>query len=350
MSVKAKKLYCTCYLTLTPEMKKYVRQKLRGQKVQIIDDVVCLDNLDPKTEVLGVFVDSYVTKKVIESLPKLKQIVTFSTGYSHIDLKTAKKRKIPVCNVPSYGEHTVAEFAMGLILSLTRQIFPSVKRIKEGSYDYHGLRGNDIMGSDLHQKTVGIIGTGNIGKHIIRMLKGFDIEIIAHDLFPKKTLAKELGFSYVTLPQLLKKSDVISLHVPLFDSTYHMINKTAIKKMKKGVYIINTARGGLIDSEALLWGLEEGIVAGAGLDVLEGEDLLEDPLKLLCEDCTIKDTRISLINNVLIDHPKTIITPHIAFNTTEAVQRIIDTSTAQIKAFSRGEQTLYDVTLPKRKK
>ncbi|MBT3816896.1 MAG: hydroxyacid dehydrogenase [Candidatus Magasanikbacteria bacterium] len=344
MPTKSKKLYCTCYLTLTPDMKAHVKKKLRGHKLHIIDDVLSLDNLDPKTEVLGVFVDSKVTKKIIDSLPKLKQIVAFSTGYNTIDLKAAKRKKIPVCNVPSYGENTVAEFSFGLMLSLTRQLFLGVKRVKEGEFDYHGLRGFDLKG-----KTIGIIGTGRIGMHLISMLKGFETNIIAYDAYPNKTLEKENDFTYVPLPQLLKTSDIISLHVPLFDSTYHMIDKKAIKKMKKGVYIINTARGGLIDSEALVWGLEEGIVGGAGLDVLEGEDLLEDPHKLLCTTCTVKDTRTSLMNNVLIDHKKTIVTPHLAFNTTEAVKRIIDTSIENIIAFSRGE-SLNDVTAKKKKK
>lgn len=316
----------SAYLTLTPDMRKFFRSKLSGYQVRISTTPLSLDTVDPDTNILAVFVDSQVSKQVIAALPKLQRIVTLSTGYDHIDLKAANKRKIPVCNVPSYGENTVAEFAVGLMLSLSRNLFPAVKRVKEGDFDYHGLRGFDLKG-----KTIGIIGTGKIGIHVINMLKGFHANIIAYDAFPNKALAKEHGFTYVSKTALCKQSDIISLHVPLFESTYHMINKRLIKQMKPGVLIINTARGGLIDSEALLWGLNEGIIGGAGLDVLEGEDMAEDPMKLLAHPC-VSDMRTTVITTMLIDHPHTIVTPHTAFNSTEAVTRILKTSIENITA------------------
>lgn len=316
----------SAYLTLTPDMRKFFRSKLRGYQVNVYKEQLSTDNVDPKTEILAVFVDSKVPKKLMDAMPKLKRIVTLSTGFDHVDVKAAKRKKIPVCNVPSYGENTVAEFAVGLMLSLSRQLFPAVKRVKEGNFDYHGLRGMDIKG-----KTIGIIGTGKIGLHTIEMLRGFNANIIAFDAFPKKELQKEYDFSYVSKTALFKQSDIISLHLPLFDSTYHMLGKRAIKQMKPGVLIVNTARGGLIDSEALVWGLEKGIVAGAGLDVLEGEDVFEDPSKLLGHQSTV-DLRTTVMNNILIDHPNTIVTPHNAFNSVEAVKRIISTSVQNIKA------------------
>lgn len=324
-----KKSYnCQFFLTLTPDLKKYLRSKLRGHKVKISKDVLSLEALDKKTEVLGTFVDSKIDKKVFAALPKLKLIVTLSTGFDHIDLKEAKKRGVTICNVPSYGANTVAEFTVALMLSLNRKLYTSFKRVKEGGYDYHGLRGNDLQG-----KTVGVIGTGKIGAKFIQMLQGFEVNIIAHDLHKNKELSEQLGFTYVPLNTLLKESDIISLHLPLLDSTHHIVDKKAIKKMKQGVQIINTSRGGLINSEALLWGINHHIVAGAALDVLEGEDLLEDTLKLLCLDCSSEDTRLSLMNNMLIDHPNTIVSPHNAFNTHEAVKRIIDTSVENFKLF-----------------
>jgi D-lactate dehydrogenase len=325
-------MHCQFFLSFTPDMRTYLRTKLRGHKTTITTDPLTIDKLNPKTEVLGIFVDSKIDKKVFQKLPKLKIILTLSTGYDQIDLKEAKKRNIIVCNVPSYGENTVAEFAIMLMLSINRKLFASIKRVKEGEYDFHGLRGQDIKG-----KTIGIIGTGNIGQQVINMLKGFDVHIIAFDVFPKKELQKELHFTYVSLNTLLKKSDIISLHVPLFDSTYHMINKKAFKKMKSTAFIINTARGGLIHSEDLVWALEHNQIAGAGLDVLEGEDLLEDTLKLLCNDCSTEDTRLSLMNNIIIDHNKTIVTPHNAFNSTEAIKRIIDTTIQNLKQYIKHD-------------
>jgi D-lactate dehydrogenase len=233
---------------------------------------------------------------------------------------------------------------MSLLLALSRKLFPSVKRVKEGSFNYEGLRGFDLKG-----KTAGVIGTGNIGKHVLRMLKGFDMHVLAFDAFPNKALQKELGFAYTTLEKLLASSDVITLHVPLFKETTHLINKKNIKKIKKGAYIINTARGGLIESEALLWGLETGHIAGAGLDVLEEEEMLQHPEHVVLKHYSDEEIKLGLISNMLIDHPDVIITPHNAFNSMEALQRIMDTTIANVKAFAAGK-TQNDVTAPKPKR
>ncbi len=335
-------LKCSIYGVM-PDLKEYLRSKMRGFKLSISDKPPILEELDKNTEVLGVFVDSKVDKKVFSKLSKLKLVVTMSTGFDHIDLKEAKKRKIPVCNVPTYGENTVAQHALALMLALSRKLFQSVKRVKEGTYDYHGLRG-----FDLKDKTIGIIGTGHIGIHLIDMLQGFEANIVAYDAFPNKDLPKEHNFKYTTLSKLLSESDIISLHVPLFDSTYHMIDKKAVKKMKKGVYIINTARGGLIDPEALVWGLENRQIAGAGLDVLEGEGIVAHPEKLLTKQISGEEIKTSLLDNITIDHPNTIVTPHSAFNSTEALKRILNTTVENIKAFA-DNQTQNDVTKPKKK-
>ncbi len=322
-----KKTIVSAYLTLTPEHKTYLRTKLRGLTLRVCHTPLSQETLDKETNILVVFVDSPVSKKIIDALPKLQLIVTLSTGYDHIDIGYAKKKHIPVCNVPNYGEHTVAEYTIALMLCLSRQMFPAIKRVKEGNFDYHGL-----CGMDLKDKTVGIIGTGKIGIHTIRMLQGFHTNIVAFDTMPKKELQQEYRFRYVSLSQLLKQSDIISLHVPLFDSTYHLIDKKAIKKMKPGVILINTARGALIDSEALLYGLNNKIVAGAGLDVLEGEDVMQDSIKLLSQH-SAEETRVSLINNVLVDHPQVLVTPHNAFNSQEAIQRILDTGIENIHSY-----------------
>ncbi|HSR89315.1 MAG TPA: NAD(P)-dependent oxidoreductase [Candidatus Udaeobacter sp.] len=325
-----------------PEMKEYISAKMSKFDTAIFSEKINEKNLDPKTEVLAVFIETQINKKITDKLPNLKMIATMSTGFDHIDLAAAKKQNIPVCNVPAYGENTVAEHAMALILGLTRKLFPSVKRVKEGTYDFQGLRG-----IDLKDKTLGVIGTGHIGAHLIKMAKGFELNILAFDAFPNKKLEKELGFKYVSLPELLAKSDIISLHTPLLPTTYHLINKKNIKETKNGAYIINTARGGLIDPEALVWGLQSNHLAGVGLDVLEDENLIQNHEQVIsCEDCKIKTT---LLNKIIIAHPNAIVTPHNAFNSTEAIQRIIDVTIDNIKSFAEGK-TKNDVTVAKNKK
>lgn len=324
-----KKFHCSFYGVM-PEMHEYLRNKLRGQSVAISSDELTLTTVDPETEILGVFVGSKVDAPTLKKLPHLKCIVTMSTGYDHIDLGIANKRRIPVCTVPSYGENTVAEHAMALLLALSRKLFPSVKRVKEGVYDWHGLRGFDLKG-----KTIGILGTGHIGTHMMEMCTGFHMNILAFDQFPKKELEATYGPIYTSLPKLLAQSDIISLHLPLLKETHHIINKHNIRLMKKGSYIINTARGSLIDPKALLWGLETGHIAGAGLDVLEDEQLIQHH-ELIMEHASERRLRYTLMNSLIIDHPNAIITPHNAFNSTEALQRIMDTTADNVKAFLIG--------------
>ena len=323
-----------------PEMKDYLRTKMRGFAAAISSDKISEKNLDANTEALAVFVEAPVTKKMLDKMPRLKMIATMSTGFDHIDLTAAKKRHIPVCNVPTYGENTVAEHTLALILGLTRKLFPSVKRVKEGTYDFHGLRG-----VDLKDKTLGLIGTGHIGAHVIKMATAFEMNVIATDAFPNKDLAKKLGFKYVPLAKLLAQSDIITLHAPLLPTTHHLINKKNIKKIKKGAYLINTARGALVDPEAIVWGLQNNHLAGVGLDVLEDENLIQNHEEVItCGDQRkIKNT---LFNQMIIDHPNAIVTPHNAFNSLEALQRIVDVTVDNIKSFA-NHIIINDITAPK---
>lgn len=317
---------------LWPELHDYTRKQLRGVSYALHAEPITEKNLDPTAEILAVFVDSSVSKEIINKLPRLRCIATLSTGYDHIDLAATKKQKIPVVYVPTYGENTVAEHTFALILGLTRKLFQSVKRVKEGIYDFHGLRG-----TDLKNKTLGVIGTGHIGAHVIRMAKGFEMNVLAYDAKTNPKLARELGFFYTTLPTLLKKSDIVTLHVPLFKETHHLINKKNIKLMKQGSFLINTARGAIVEPQALLSALNSGQLAGAGLDVLEDEQLLQHVEEVMeCKNnaCTLKT---SLVNNLLIDHPNTIVTPHNAFNSIEALERIVTVTTNNIRAFLNGK-------------
>lgn len=320
------------------DMGPYIRKGLKGYSLSIHAEPASARTIDERADVLGIFLDTPVTAEMMKKMPRLKLVATMSTGFDHIDLAEAARRGITVCNVPTYGENTVAEHAMALILALSRRLFHSVKRVKEGVFDYH-----DLTGFDLKGKTVGVVGVGHIGLHLIQMLRGFETRIIASDHSPHLSWQKKYGFRYVPLGTLLRESDIISLHVPLLPSTYHLINKKNIRSVKKGAYIVNTARGALIDPEALVSGLESDRIAGAGLDVLENEPFVQSPAAVLKESRTVPkkqqahNDRAALFNNILIDHPRVIVTPHNAFNSVEAIERILDTTTQNIKAFAAGK-------------
>ncbi|MBI2046266.1 MAG: hydroxyacid dehydrogenase [Parcubacteria group bacterium] len=294
------------------------------------------DNPDPRdaeAEILSVFVKSHIGAPELDRFPNLKFIATRSTGFDHIELSETAKRGITVSNVPFYGENTVAEFAFALLLMLSRMTYEGHDRvIKTGSFSPQGLRGFDLKG-----KTFGVVGTGHIGRHVIRMAKGFEMNIIAFDVKRDDAYAKEAGISYVSFDELLAQSDIITLHAPYNPHTHHLINRGNVEKIKKGAYIINTARGGLVETDALVYGLEKGIIAGAGLDVLEEEGYLLDETALLNDPHpNVESLKTMLENHYLIDHPRVIITPHMAFNTKEALQRILDTTAENINAFNAG--------------
>jgi D-lactate dehydrogenase len=297
-----------------------------------------VDQLPSKNDydAISVFIGPHIDKNVIDHFPNLKLITTRSTGFDHIDLEYARSRNIALGYVPYYGENTVAEFAMGLILTLSRKLYWSIDRIKrDDSFSFDGL-----MGTDLKGKTLGVVGAGHIGQRLIKMAKGFEMEVVAFDRFPKPELAQEMGFEYKSMDDVLGQSDFISLHLFYSPETHHIINKESIKKIKKGAYLINTARGPLVETEALVAALKDGILAGAGLDVLEEEDILKDEMGYWLKfEKTAEPTNMEnvLYNHILMDMPNVVITPHNAFNTKEAITRILDTdieNTAEF--FSKG--------------
>jgi len=286
-------------------------------------------------EILTVFIYSPVTSEVLKKYPSLKMIATLSTGYDHIDLTACHDRGIIVSNVPSYGENTVAEQAFALLLALTRKIVPSVNKTRQGDFTLDGLRG-----VDLHGKTFGVIGTGRIGQHAIRMAKGFGMNVIAFDAKPNTALAMELGYTYHSLEDVLKLADVVSLHAPALPSTLHMMNEERLRLMKPTAYLINTARGTLVDTQALVRVLESGHLAGVGLDVLEEEKAILEERQLISEQfARTADLKTMLADHALLDHPRVIITPHNAFNTREALERILRTTIDNVKGFIAGTPT-----------
>ena len=270
-------------------------------------------------------------------MKNLKAIVTRSAGYNHIDLEYCKKKGIKVYNVPDYGDETVAEFTLLLILSVLRKM----KKIMHEMWFSRSVNHEELEGKDLQGKTVGIIGTGRIGSKVIKLLSSFDVEILAYDVYPKEELIKKYGVKYTSLEELIKNSDVVSLHVPLLPSTRHLINKKNIKKFKKGAYLINTSRGEVVENEALLYGLNEGILSGAALDVIESEHILIDDQDIFKEH----SYKNALINHMLLKYDNVIITPHIAYNTSEAILRIIEKSAEHIKKILKKEpiDKMYEV-------
>ncbi len=314
----------------------YMKERLQGHDINFLKGITT-DHAgfnDEQAEILSVFVNSPVGKTELDKFPNLKHIALRSTGYDHVDRAEVASRGITISYVPSYGENTVAEFAFGLILTVSRKLYECVKKVQdEGLFSQAGLRGFDLKG-----KTIGIAGTGRIGVHMIRMAKGFGMNVIAFDVCPNESLAQELGFTYVSLENFLQQADVISFHLPLTNETHHILNIGNIMTMKKGSVVINTARGGLIETEALVKGLREQILAGVGLDVLEEEGYIEDEAKLLFAPHPNESLlRTTLANHYLIEHPSAIITPHNAFNTIEAIKRILGTTVENINAFAVGE-------------
>jgi len=282
--------------------------------------------------ILSPFIYSRVDKDVIDCLEYLKYITTRSTGFDHIDLKYCGRKNILVSNVPTYGENTVAEHTFALILALSRKIYPSLEKTKKGDFSLDNLRGFDLKG-----KTLGVVGVGNIGRHVVRIAKGFEMNILAYDIKKDQNFADKIGFKYVSLDYLFKNSDIITLHVPYNKETHHLVNLKTLKLFKKGCYLINTARGGICDTTALLKGLKEGVFAGLGLDVLEEEFFIKEERELLALSFRkIRDLKTALENHILLNQPNVIITPHNAFNSKEALTRILDTTIENILDFAAG--------------
>ena len=287
-------------------------------------------------DIVSIFVDSTMNKTVLDAMPALKFIASRSTGVNHIDCGYAESKGIKISSVPAYGSHTVAEFTFGLITNLSRNIIKANDYIRE-SPDFKYFSG--MEGFDLAGKTLGIIGTGKIGKNVLKIAQGFAMNVIAYDLYPDLAFAKENNFEYKSFNEVVSGSDIITLHAPYSKENHHLINKENISKMKKGVYLVNTARGELVDTDALIWGLKEGIIAGAGLDVLEGERELKEEIEILSSSSRsmkVDEYKTLLEDRILMDMPNVIITPHIAFYTREAVAEILKVTLNNIKGFIAG--------------
>jgi len=310
--------------------KDYLTKGLTGHELRFSEKALSPDNVKEckDCDIVSVFIYSKVDKQVLKSLPKLKLVATRSTGFDHIDLKECKKRKIIVCSVPFYGENTVAEHTFGLILSLSRNIHKAYVRTLKQDFTIEGLKGFDLKG-----KTLGIIGAGRIGLHVIRAAKSFGMDVLVYDTKEDNFLSEVLGFNYVSFEDLLGMSDIISLHIPDNEFTHHIINSKNIKLIKKGAILINTSRGGIVETEALIRALDEGILSGVGLDVLEGEELIKEEEQLLSDPKKASAFGELIRSHTLLKKDNVVFTPHIAFYSQEALERILDTTLRNIKVF-----------------
>lgn len=272
-------------------------------------------------DAICIFVNDYVNAEMIDALyeMKVKAILLRCAGYNNVDVKAAED-KIVILRVPSYSPEAVAEFSMALLLTVNRLTHKAYNRTREFNMSLNGL-----MGTDIYEKTVGVVGTGKIGQAMIRILNGFQTHVICYDPYP----IEELDAEYVSLDELFKSADIISLHCPLTTDTRHLVNRDTIAMMKKGVYLVNTSRGGLIDTEALIEAMLEGKFGGVGLDVYEEEEgvFYENRSNEIITDSHL--ARLMTFPNVLV-------TSHMGFFTKEAMQAIAHTTLENAYALENG--------------
>ncbi len=326
---------------------EFFRQSLAGHEVTCAS---ASGAIGEGTEVLSIFLHTKVDGPFLQRLPELRMIATRSTNFEHIDREAACDRDIAVSFVPSYGESTVAEHTFALILALSRRLIEATEA-KPG-FTYAELRGFDLKG-----KTLGVVGSGRIGLHVIRMARAFDMRVVAYDPEPQRFMEEILDFRYVPLDELLAGSDIVTLHASLVPETFHIINRETLARCKDGVLLINTARGALVDSEALAGALESGKVGGAGLDVLEDESMMQREAIDIIGDQIVQRLQASsanselryqrperiqelaglMRNNDMISRPNVVFTPHIGFNSREAVERINRVTLENIQSFVAGQ-------------
>lgn len=286
-------------------------------------------------DIISVFIGSTVDAAVLDALPQLRGIAARSVGLDHIDVAHAEARGVVVHNVAAYGPHTVAEFSFALLLALSRRIMPA----------YSALRSDERFtlvepaGIELRGKTIGIVGTGKIGRAVAGIARGFGMQIVCADPQPDQAFALEVGAAYLPLAELLARADVISLHAPYTKENQHLLSRETLALVKPGALLINTARGELVDTEALLWALESDMLAGAALDVLEGERYLRQAAAALTDQATEpmespEGLKTLVETQTLIHHPKVIATPHMAFFSAEARSAILSTTAENIKAMT----------------
>lgn len=305
-----------------------------------------IDDVEADAEVLSGFIYSPVGPAFLESHPALRLITTRSTAADHIDVAACRARGVTVCHVPSYGDTTVAEHTFALILALSRRLRETMLTPTRGQFSYERVRGFDLCG-----KTLGIVGMGRVGRHVAVLAQAFRMKVLAFDI---AATAAEPGIEFVPFDELLVRSRILSLHAPLTGKTRHLLNRETLARCQRGILIVNTARGGLIDTGALREALDSGQVGGAGLDVLEDERVMREPasqiiaseiVEKLQQDVNAREARDPqrlaslqevMLGDAILSRPNVVFTPHVAFNSEEALERLLATTAENIRAFLAG--------------
>ncbi len=343
-SVQSRKI---SFVEVEEEARALFEEAFPEHEVSFVDR---LDEVPEDTEILSVFITEKIDGSFLDDHPLIRLIATRSTSCDHIDLDVCEKRGVDVANVGNYGENTVAEHTFALILALSRRLRDSEKAVRTGRFSRKRLRGFDLRG-----RTLGVVGAGRVGLHVIRIGMGFGMRVLAYDEAPHPFYSELLDFRYARFEDLMRESDVITLHVPLTPTTRHMINREALTICRSGLLLINTARGGLVDSAALIEALDAGRVAGVGLDVLEDERVFRGGATQILSQKIAERVRSSagtmiretsaqrvaefsklVAHNRLLNRPEVVLTPHVAFNSHEAMERLTGITIENINSYLEG--------------
>lgn len=323
---------------------EYLRDFLPGFALHFLRD---LKQVPEDASVLCVDIHNRVNKKILARLGGLRMVATRSTSCDHIDREACEAAGVQVFPVSNYGENTVAEHVFALLLAFTRKLRKCYDSVRTGR-----LRAEELRGWDLFGKTLGVIGCGRVGLHVVRVASGFRMRVLGHDSHPHPFHTELLDFAYADLDTIFRESDILTLHVPVNASTKNLLNRETIARCKPGVIIINTARGGLMDLDAVTEALESGQIGGLGLDVLEDERIFHGGASNILgrqiaervrveeneeqEGSRVEEIRRLMRSHRLLQHPNVVFTPHTAFNSHEAIRRICECTAENIKTFAEG--------------
>ena len=339
-----------CFVATEPEEEEFFSEKFEAFDVSFMPE---LRDVPEDVEAVSIFINDRIDEAFLDRHPALRMIATRSMGVDHIDLEACAKRRISITHVSGYGENTVAEHTFALMLALSRRIRESTEAALAGKFTHEKFRGMDLRGS-----TLGVVGAGRVGLHVIRIAGAFGMKVLAYDAHPNPLHTELLDFKYTTLEHLLRESHVITLHIPLNLETHHIFNRETLSRCRPGVLIVNTARGRLIDSEALIEALDSGQVGGAGLDVIEEEGVFHGGATALLgaqiadrvRGAGMDSDRISLpvgrmkeisryiASNALLRRAKVVFTPHNAYNSDESREFISKTTSENILRYFEQNQ------------
>jgi D-lactate dehydrogenase len=350
------------FVEVEPSEREFFELELANHELHFVSS---LEEVETDAEIVSTFIYSRIDEPFLDQHPAVRLVATRSTTHDHLEQESCAKRHVTMCIVPSYGDHVIAEHTFALLLAVARRLRQSMILHDDSRFSYVALRG-----FELRSKTFGIIGAGRIGLRTVPIARNFGMNVIAYDIRPRPELAGELGFRYVSFEELLAGSDIISLHASLNPSSYHILNGEAFAKCRPGVVIINTARGKLIDTNALIEALDRGIVGGAGLDVLGEESVMRRRAERIIGDQIVQRVREPIERprvaardplrakeiqklirlGTLLLRPEVVCTPHTAFNCVEAIERINRVTVENIKAFVAGTpiNTLSPAIAPER--